>query len=148
MPSHGTALFATSYAIDFVPVDDTGRTAPISLRSLIRGESPHLFPGFGRPVFAPAEGIVVAAHEAEEDHDAHRGLPSLGYAVTQRARAAQGWLGLAGNHVFIDVGRAVVALCHLRQAMQSPDVDHARAVPFTLRGALPPGGTIVDIAPI
>lgn len=26
VPSHGTALFATSYAIDFVPVNDAGRT--------------------------------------------------------------------------------------------------------------------------
>ena len=30
VPSHGTALFATSFAIDFVPVNEAGRTAPIT----------------------------------------------------------------------------------------------------------------------
>jgi hypothetical protein len=31
-PSHGTTLFATTYAIDFVPVNDLGRTAPFTMR--------------------------------------------------------------------------------------------------------------------
>src|SRR5699024_5734339 len=53
IPSHGTTLFATSYAIDFAPVDDTGRTAPITLSSLLRPEPPENFPGFGRPILAP-----------------------------------------------------------------------------------------------
>ncbi|GAA1187000.1 M23 family metallopeptidase [Nesterenkonia xinjiangensis] len=178
VPSHGTVLFAASYAIDFVPVDDTGRTAPISLRSLVRSESPDRFPGFGRPVLAPVEGVIVAAHDAEGDHAVHRGLPSVGYALTQRSRATQGWVALAGNHVFIDAGGAVIVLCHLQQdsvcvevgqkvrpgdmlgrcgnsgnstephlhlqAMDRSDVERARAVPFTLRGSLPPNGVVVD----
>lgn len=45
VPSHGTSLFGTSYAIDFVPVDDTGRSAPITFRSLVRPEPPERFPG-------------------------------------------------------------------------------------------------------
>ena len=40
VPSHGTTLFATSYAIDFVPVDDAGRTAPITFGALLRPEPP------------------------------------------------------------------------------------------------------------
>lgn len=36
VPSHGTTLMATSYAIDFVPVDEAGRTAPITVGSLLR----------------------------------------------------------------------------------------------------------------
>ena len=62
-PSHGTALFATSFAIDFVPVDATGRTAPIRLGSLLRPEPAERFPGFGRRILAPAEGLVVAVHD-------------------------------------------------------------------------------------
>ena len=35
VPSHGTDLFATTYALDFLAVDDDGRTAPKrSLRAL------------------------------------------------------------------------------------------------------------------
>lgn len=115
VPSHGTTLFGTSYAIDFVPVDGTGRTAPITLGSLVRAAPPERFPGFGRPILAPVEGIVVATHDAEVDHAAYRGLPSLGYALTQRRRAAAGWIALAGNHVLVESGGVVVALCHLQR---------------------------------
>lgn len=116
VPSHGTHLFGTTYAIDFVPVDGRGRSARLSLGSLLRPEAPHRFTGFGRPVLAPGPGIVVAAHDEELDHDAYRGLPSVGYALTQRRRARHGWTGLAGNHVIIEMRPGVlVALCHLRR---------------------------------
>ncbi|WP_293695431.1 M23 family metallopeptidase [uncultured Agrococcus sp.] len=131
VPSHGTALFGTSYAIDFVPVDDRGRTAPFTLASLVRPERPEKFPGFGRPVLSPVAGRVVAVHDAEQDHGAFRGFPSVAYALTQRRRVAAGWIGLAGNHVMIEADGAVVALCHLQhgsvsvragQALQIGDV--------------------------
>lgn len=115
VPSHGTRLFATDYAIDFVPVDETGRTAPITLGSLVKPEPVDRFPGFGRPVLAPVDGVVVAVHDGEPDHPAYRGLPSLRYALTQRRRARAGWIALAGNHVLIEKRGVIVALCHLRQ---------------------------------
>ncbi len=114
-PSHGTHAFASAYAIDFVPVTDSGRTLPISLSSLVRPEPADRFPGFSRPILAPVEGVVLAVHDSEPDHRAYRGLPSIRYALTQHRRAAAGWLALAGNHVFIDGGGIVVALCHLQQ---------------------------------
>lgn len=116
VPSHGTTAYATSYAIDFVPVNETGRTAPITLTSLFRSEPATRFPGFGRPVLAPIDGVVVAVHGGEPDHAAYRGLPSIGYALTQGRRAATVWPALAGNHVMIrsDAG-PVVVLCHLRK---------------------------------
>jgi murein DD-endopeptidase MepM/ murein hydrolase activator NlpD len=53
--------------------------------------------------------------DAAPDHDAFRGLPSVGYALTQGRRAAAGWEALAGNHVLLGTsGGAVVALCHLQ----------------------------------
>ncbi len=115
VPSHGTDLFATAKAIDFVPVDEHGRTAPLRVGSWLRPEPPDRFPGFGRPIYAPASGVVVAVHDSEPDHDAHRGLPSVSYALTQGRRAAEGWEALAGNYVFIDTSRAIVALCHLQR---------------------------------
>jgi hypothetical protein len=114
VPSHGTTVFGTSYAIDFVPVNDAGRTASITLGSLVRPEPPGSFPGFGRPVLTPIEGVVAAAHDGEPDHAAYRGMPSIGYALTQRRRAAAGWVALAGNHVLIENGGVVVAVCHLQ----------------------------------
>ncbi|MDN5796477.1 MAG: M23 family metallopeptidase [Intrasporangium sp.] len=115
VPSHGTHLFATSHAIDFVPVDSAGRSAPLTVRSLLRAEPPQHFTGFGRPILAPGSGRVVAAHDGEPDHHAVRGFPSVGYALTQPRRAAGGWPDLAGNHVVIEIASDVlVALCHLQ----------------------------------
>ncbi|WP_031470946.1 M23 family metallopeptidase [Sciscionella sediminilitoris] len=114
VPSHGTTLFASSYAIDFVPIGDSGGTAPIGFGSLLRPEPPQRFPGFGRPILAPAAGVVLAVHDTEPDHRAYRGLPSLGYALTQRGRVSAGWVALAGNHVLLEYAGAVLALCHLR----------------------------------
>ena len=105
VPSHGTPMFATSYAIDFVPVDAGGHSAPFTLTSLVSPEAPERSPGFGRAILAPGSGVVVAVHDGEPDHEAFRGLPSIGYALTQRRRAAQGWAGLAGNHVVIELAR-------------------------------------------
>jgi hypothetical protein len=116
VPSHGTTAFASSYAIDFVPVGDGGRSAPVRLSTLVRSEPPERFPGFGRPVLAPVEGSVISADDRAEDHHAFRGLPSVGYALTQGRRAAAGWPALAGNHVLIRTRSGlVVALCHLQR---------------------------------
>ena len=116
VPSHGTALLATSYAIDFVPVDEHGRTAPVTIGSLVRPEPAGRFPGFGRPVLAPVPGLVVGVHGTATDHPSYRGLPSVGYALTQRRRVAAGWEALAGNHVLVRTAEGpVVAVCHLQR---------------------------------
>ncbi|NUL46233.1 M23 family metallopeptidase [Cellulosimicrobium funkei] len=120
VPSHGTAQFGLSHAIDFVPVDEAGRSAPYTLTSFLRPEPAAILPGFGRLLTAPVDGVVVGVHGDEPDRRSHRGLPSVGYAFTQRRRLDAGWLGLSGNHVLIETrgpeGRtAVVVLCHLQQ---------------------------------
>ena len=116
VPSHGTTLFATAFAIDFVPVDERGRSAPITFGALLRPEPPEHFPGYGRPILAPVHGLVVGRHDSEPDHRSFRGLPSVGYALTQRRRAAAGWVELAGNHVMIETREGpVVAVCHLQR---------------------------------
>lgn len=116
VPSHGTRRFGTAYAIDFVPVDARGRSAPLTMRSLLRPQAAETFTGFGRPILAPGPGVVVATHDGEPDHDAYRGVASVGYALTQPRRVARGWVGLSGNHVILRVRPGVlVALCHLRR---------------------------------
>lgn len=120
VPSHGTSYFALDHAIDLVPVDERGRSAPITAAALLRPQSPEDFPGFGRTLLAPLRGIVHAVHDGELDHPAHRGIPSLGYALTQGRRVADGWQALAGNHLILrspgPAGQQLfVALCHLRR---------------------------------
>lgn len=183
VPSHGTEAFGSALAIDFVPLGASGRaTAPVRLSSLLRPEDPSLFPGFGREILAPHDGIVVAANDELPDHPAHRGIPSVRYALSQASRAREGWRALAGNHVMIQAAPGVVVvLCHLQQesltigpgqrvrlgevvgrcgntgnstephvhvqVVDRAEVDDAiQPVPFTLAGALPHNGDVVNPA--
>lgn len=70
VPSHGTAAFASSFAIDFVPVGARGRSAPLTLGSLFRTEPAEEFPGFGCPILSPVAATVVGVHDGEPDHPA------------------------------------------------------------------------------
>ena len=73
VPSHGTDVMATTYAIDLVPVDQRGRSAEVrDWRTWLATEPPERFVGFGAPVLAPVDGTVVHVHDGEPDHHARR----------------------------------------------------------------------------
>ncbi|MEV4768491.1 M23 family metallopeptidase [Micromonospora humida] len=117
VPSHGTDLFATTYAMDFVAVRGR-RTATVrDWRMLLATEPPQRFLAFGRPILAPAAGRVVAVHDGEADHEARRSPTMLlAYALTQAARVRRGAGAVAGNHVIVELAgrRGYVLLAHLR----------------------------------
>ncbi|MGC5660183.1 M23 family metallopeptidase [Micromonospora sp. WMMD723] len=117
VPSHGTDLFATTYAMDFVAVRGR-RTATVrDWRTLLATEPPQRFLAFGRPVLAPAAGRVVAVHDGEVDHEARRSPTTLlSYALTQAARVRRGAGAVAGNHVIVELAghQGYVLLAHLR----------------------------------
>lgn len=118
VPSHGTDLLGQRYAIDFVGVDDRHRTAPKrDWRTVLATEPPDRFFAYGRPILAPADGVVVQAHDGETDHEARRSqLTLVPYALGQASRLRQGVQAVAGNHLVIahrDSG-AFIALVHLR----------------------------------
>ncbi|HTF07572.1 MAG TPA: M23 family metallopeptidase [Asanoa sp.] len=115
VPSHGTHLFATTYAMDFIAVRD-GRTAPTrDWRTVLATEPPDRFFAFGLPILAPAAGTVVAVHDGAADHEARRSPFALaGYALTQASRARGGAAAIAGNHVILAVAGGYVVLAHLR----------------------------------
>jgi hypothetical protein len=118
VPSHGTDLWGERYAIDFVAVDQRGRTADRSdWRTLFDTEPPERFFAFGRPILAPAGGAVVVAHDGEADHPARRSqLALVPYALGQRERLRQGVAAIAGNHVVIALADGgFAALVHLRR---------------------------------
>lgn len=118
VPSHGTHAFGVTYAIDFVAVDDRGRSAPPSWRSVLSVEAPERFVGFGVPILAPLSGTVVATHDGEPDHQARRSvLARIPYALTQVRRVREGIGAVAGNHVVVALGPdgPFVLLAHLRR---------------------------------
>lgn len=119
VPSHGVDVLGERYAIDFVGVDERHRTAPVrDWRTFLATEPPERFVAFGRPVLAPADGVVVAAHDGEPDHAARRSqLALVPYALGQAARLREGVGAVAGNHLVVALagGSAFVALVHLRR---------------------------------
>jgi hypothetical protein len=118
VPSHGTDMLGTTYSIDFVGVDEDGRTAPsVSWRTVLSTEPPELFFAFGRPILAPVSGRVVTVHQGELDHRARRSqLALVPYALGQAARIRQGAGAIAGNYVTIAPpgGGVFVAVMHLK----------------------------------
>lgn len=129
VPSHGIDRFGLSHAIDLVPVDERGVSAPRGLRSWLTSEPPTSFVGFGRPVLAPVSGVVVWAHDGEPDGGARRApLVALAFALTQARRIRAGVEAVAGNHVVIEVdgGAGYLWLVHLRRG--SVRIDPGDAV--------------------
>ncbi|GAA3214661.1 M23 family metallopeptidase [Oerskovia jenensis] len=119
VPSHGVDLLGQRYAIDFVGVDSRHRTAAVrDWRTVLATEPPERFVAFGRPVLAPAAGVVVQVHDGEDDHAARRSQVSLvPYALGAAARLRQGVHAVAGNHVTIALpgSVALVSVVHLRR---------------------------------
>lgn len=118
VPSHGVDLMGERYAIDFIGVDHRRRTAARrDWRTLFATEPADRFVGFGRPLLAPADGVVVDVHDGEIDHVGRRSqLALVPYALGQMARLRQGVGAIAGNHLIIALpgSGAFVALVHLR----------------------------------
>jgi hypothetical protein len=117
VPSHGTHLMATTYAIDFLAVDGRRTAATRNWRALLATEPPERFVGFGLPVLAPAAGTVVSVLDGERDHEARRSqLALVPYALTQAARVRAGTAAIAGNHVVLGLDSGgFVLLAHLRR---------------------------------
>jgi hypothetical protein len=118
VPSHGTDLMGTTFAIDFIPVDRHGRSATWSWRALLATERPEGFVGFGADVVAPGTGTVVIAHDGEDDHEARRSqLTLVTYMARQAQRIKRGAGAIAGNHVVIALGGdgPFVLIAHLRK---------------------------------
>ena len=125
VPSHGSHLFGTTFAIDFVAVNERGSSGKRGWRSLLATESPEAFIGFGAPILAPASGKVVAAIDGEPDHEARRSqLALIPYAFSQAGRVRKGVRAIAGNHVVIAMGSSgpFVLIAHLQRGTVNVEV--------------------------
>ncbi|WP_084511963.1 M23 family metallopeptidase [Agromyces subbeticus] len=132
VPSHGVDIFGERFAIDFVAVDRLGRTGRSrDWRTVLAAEPPDRFFGFGRPVLAPADGVVVDVHDGEFDHAGRRSQLSLiPYMLGQAKRLRQGVHAVAGNSLTIALsdGSGFAALAHLqRESMRVAVGDAVRA---------------------
>jgi hypothetical protein len=119
VPSHGTDLMGERFAIDFVAVDARRRTALRSdWRTALAAEPPERFLAFGRPILAPADGVVAEVHDGEPDHAARRSqLALVPYMLGQARRVHEGADAVAGNRVILATrdGGPCIALVHLRR---------------------------------
>ncbi|MEK8226801.1 M23 family metallopeptidase [Oerskovia sp. M15] len=93
-------------------------------------EPPERFVAFGRPILAPADGVVVQVHDGETDHEARRSqLALVPYALGAASRLREGVHALAGNHVTIALpgDRGYVSVVHLRRSSLQVRVgEHVR----------------------
>lgn len=134
VPSHGVQGYGQAYAIDLVydPSDVYDRDGePGGPANSGAGQAsarpgfawwpparrPEEFPGFGQPVLAPADGVVVRVHDRERDHWSRNSPLGLLYVFTvELLREVFGPSRVVGNHVVIDLGDGVyAALMHLRR---------------------------------
>ncbi|MFD3687049.1 peptidoglycan DD-metalloendopeptidase family protein [Nocardiopsis sp. NPDC058631] len=103
VPSQGSHAYGQTYALGLVAEPGGGTRPDIAWRPLSR--PPEDFPAFGRPVYAPADGTVVAAHDARRDHRSRNSWPWLfGAVVENTLRELRGPAGMLGNHLVIDLG--------------------------------------------
>lgn len=126
VPSHGTEAVAARYSIDFVGLDEHHQSARVwDWRSVLATEPPERFLSHGRPVLAPIDGVVMAAHDGEDDHEAHRSvLARVPYALGRPSREARGVPAMIGNYAVIaypDMS-AHILLAHLRRGSLSLEV--------------------------
>ena len=130
VPSHGIQGYGQTYAIDLVydPADPAHPRLRFGWRPLAR--RPRDFPGFGQPVYAPADGVVVRVHDRERDHWSRTSPLGLLYLFTvELLRELTGPRRVVGNHVVIDLGDGVYAvLAHLRRrSIRVTAGQHVRA---------------------
>jgi murein DD-endopeptidase MepM/ murein hydrolase activator NlpD len=71
---------------------------------------PTEFPGFGKPVFAPADGVVARIHDSEHDHRSRTSFPGLIYLLLESVREFLGPNKILGNHVTIRLDSGEYAL--------------------------------------
>lgn len=115
VPSHGLHAYGQTYAIDLVYQPSWTSRPDYGWWPL--AQRPQDFHGFGRPVHAPAEGVVVRVHDRQRDHWSRSSWPALMYMVAESmVREPFGPSRILGNHVVLDLGNGVyAALAHLRR---------------------------------
>ncbi|WP_345430118.1 M23 family metallopeptidase [Actinoallomurus vinaceus] len=117
VPSHGVHAYGQTYAIDLVHHPDTEREWQGVRAAWPPARRPERFPGFGRPVFAPVDGVVVRVRRRSRDHWSRDSVPGVIYLLVEgMVRELFGPGRLLGNHIVIAMdGGGYAVLAHLRR---------------------------------
>lgn len=114
VPSHHIHAWAQTYAIDLVFDADEATRPPSAWWPLAR--RPEDYPGFGRPVRAPVDGVMVKRIDVMRDHWSRSSLPAMAYFVLEGVRELFGPPGVMGNHLVIRGQDGThVLLAHLKR---------------------------------
>jgi hypothetical protein len=115
VPSHGLHAYGQTYAIDFVHVPDGNYSPQLGWTPATR--PPAEFPGFGKPIVAPADGTVVRVHDRERDHRTRSSWPGLLLWIAEGFfRELTGPDRILGNHVVIEIAPgAYGVVAHLQR---------------------------------
>lgn len=116
VPSHGVHGYGQTYAIDLVYHSDA-EADWAGVHAWPPARRPASFPGFGRPVLAPADGVVVRVRDRSRDHWSRNSPLGVAYLLVEGLiREIFGPGRLLGNHVVIELeGGVYAALAHLRR---------------------------------
>jgi hypothetical protein len=108
--------YGQTYAIDLVYHPDQDRPWTGMARRPLASR-PEAFPGFGQPVLAPADGVVLRVRDYQRDHWSRNSWPAMIYLVAEgMVREALGPGRILGNHIVLDLGDGVyAAFAHLRR---------------------------------
>ena len=114
VPSHFVHAWSQTYAIDLVADPNDGSRPEFSWWPLAR--RPGAFPGFGQPILAPIDGVVVRSRSFMRDHLSRSSPPAMLYLLVEGIREVFGPIGVLGNHIVIRRQDGVhVLVAHLRQ---------------------------------
>jgi murein DD-endopeptidase MepM/ murein hydrolase activator NlpD len=119
IPSHGTDLLGQRYAFDLIRLDPGhgSRYHPAgALRTLLLGVPTHECHGWGEPVHAPLDGVVVTARdglpERSRIHPVRELALVLGNGLTFRPTPHH-LHRVMGNHVILRCGDVHAGFAHL-----------------------------------
>jgi hypothetical protein len=129
VPSHGIVAYGQSHAVDLVHEPAEESRPGFGWWPLMR--RPGDFPGFGKSVHAPMDGVVLRAVDRQRDHLSRNSWPALVYLLAEGVRELFGPRLILGNHVILDRGDGVYAvLAHLRRgSLRVAQGQHVRTEP-------------------
>ena len=119
IPSHGTDLLGQRYAYDLVRTDHRrgSHVHPAgTLRWLLTGGRTRDCYGWGQPVHAVSDGVIVQAVDGVAERQRLHPVRESWVAVTTTVRFARRGLdpaGLAGNHVITETAGTYALYAHL-----------------------------------
>jgi hypothetical protein len=129
VPSHGTDMLGQRYAFDFVRPDHRRglRLHPGSaLRGSLFGERTRDYYGWGQPIHAAFDGVVVAAVDRVPERARVHMVGELAHALTTTVGfdPARGVDSVAGNHVILQGADAYAVFAHLVPGTVSVTTGH------------------------